>query len=103
MVKIKNLINQSLTIGGNSLAVDGELRVNAVDEEIERLERRGYIAVISGNLDADEEKAKVAADKAKAEAEKADADAAAAKAAAEKAQADAEKTALKNTNGGKDK
>ena len=46
MITIKNNLNQSLSIGDRSLAVDGSIKVRAIDDEIERLVKRGYVSII---------------------------------------------------------
>lgn len=46
MTTIKNLLNQPQMIDERSLAVDGELKVKAVSDEMKRLAKRGFIAIV---------------------------------------------------------
>lgn len=46
MITIKNLLNQPQTVDGKSLAVDGELEVKSVTEEIQRLVDKGFVAIV---------------------------------------------------------
>lgn len=101
MFRVKNLINQSLSVGERTLPIDEVMSVRAIDDELRRLEARGYVA-ISEPTDADEARAKAAADKAAAEAAQAEADAEAARLEAERLAAEAEaRTASETQTGGK--
>jgi ribosomal 30S subunit maturation factor RimM len=46
MITVKNNLPQSQSIGGLSLPVDGELKVQEVTDEIQRLASRGHVIIV---------------------------------------------------------
>lgn len=47
MITIKNLLNQPQTVDGKSLAVDGEMKVRSVTDEIQRMADKGFVAIVA--------------------------------------------------------
>jgi hypothetical protein len=55
MITIKNNLNQPIAIGEGTLPAGGEIKVRAVDEEIERLAAKGHVTIVAPEPEPDKD------------------------------------------------